>query len=228
MRTTLKDGTVVESSNGIPATLQPSSLIRGWSEALQMMREGEQWVVSIPPELAYGASGSQPNIPGSSALTVTMELVRIHAGPMETLVDNLRSASSSSSSGNGCGTLNISSCQMSGRCTWTGSQCVSIDNGCNCTAFEQSFCSSTNTEGLCSWSGSQCVSCNDGVCNCAAFEQALCNSNTNGLCTWAGSQCASCGSNGCNCTVFEQAFCNNPNTSGPPLGVPHVFPLAAR
>jgi FKBP-type peptidyl-prolyl cis-trans isomerase FklB len=55
----LIDGTVFDSSerSGQPATFTLSQIIPGWQEALQMMKEGGEWEVFIPAELAYGSSG---------------------------------------------------------------------------------------------------------------------------------------------------------------------------
>eukprot|EP00911_Craspedida_sp_UC1_P001194 UC1_evm1s902 len=56
---TLIDGTVFDSSRqrGKPATFAPSKVIKGWREALQLMREGDRWTLYIPAELAYGEKG---------------------------------------------------------------------------------------------------------------------------------------------------------------------------
>jgi FKBP-type peptidyl-prolyl cis-trans isomerase FklB len=55
----LIDGTVFDSSerSGQPATFTLSQIIPGWQEALQMMKEGGEWEVFIPAELAYGSGG---------------------------------------------------------------------------------------------------------------------------------------------------------------------------
>ena len=76
---TLKDGTVFDSSieRGAPATFKPRQVIKGWTEALQLMSEGDKWTVYIPYELAYRESGSPPRIPPYSALTFEMELVKV-------------------------------------------------------------------------------------------------------------------------------------------------------
>ncbi|MGD8690428.1 MAG: FKBP-type peptidyl-prolyl cis-trans isomerase [Gammaproteobacteria bacterium] len=53
------DGTEFDSSyrQGKPATFQVNGVIPGWTEALQLMKEGEKWRLYIPPELAYGERG---------------------------------------------------------------------------------------------------------------------------------------------------------------------------
>lgn len=76
---TLRDGTKFDSSyeRGSPATFKPTQVIKGWTEALQLMREGESWEVYIPYELGYGARGSPPRIPGYSPLVFKMELIKV-------------------------------------------------------------------------------------------------------------------------------------------------------
>jgi FKBP-type peptidyl-prolyl cis-trans isomerase FklB len=58
-RGTLVDGTEFDSSykRGQPATFPVGGVIAGWTEALQLMKEGAQWQIVIPPELAYGDRG---------------------------------------------------------------------------------------------------------------------------------------------------------------------------
>jgi FKBP-type peptidyl-prolyl cis-trans isomerase FklB len=52
----LIDGTEFDSSykRGQPATFQVKGVIKGWTEALQLMKEGSKWQLFIPPDLAYG------------------------------------------------------------------------------------------------------------------------------------------------------------------------------
>ena len=79
---TLRDGTKFDSSvdRGSPATFKPTQVIRGWTEALQLMREGDKWIVYIPYDMAYGEHGSPPNIPGYAPLQFEMELLKVKAG----------------------------------------------------------------------------------------------------------------------------------------------------
>lgn len=73
----LIDGTVFDSSyrRGTPATFAPNQVIKGWTEALQLMREGDKWELTIPSELAYGDRGMPPKIPGGSVLIFELELL---------------------------------------------------------------------------------------------------------------------------------------------------------
>jgi FKBP-type peptidyl-prolyl cis-trans isomerase FklB len=65
---TLIDGTVFDSSveRGEPAQFPVTGVIRGWVEALQMMKVGDKWKLFIPAELAYGARSPSPRIPANS------------------------------------------------------------------------------------------------------------------------------------------------------------------
>jgi FKBP-type peptidyl-prolyl cis-trans isomerase FklB len=53
---TLIDGREFDSSysRGMPATFAPNQVIKGWTEAMQLMKEGDHWELYIPSELAYG------------------------------------------------------------------------------------------------------------------------------------------------------------------------------
>jgi FKBP-type peptidyl-prolyl cis-trans isomerase FklB len=59
---TLIDGTEFDSSysRGSPTTFAPNQVIKGWTEAMQMMVEGDKYELYIPSELAYGERGSPP------------------------------------------------------------------------------------------------------------------------------------------------------------------------
>ncbi len=62
-RGTLVDGTEFDSSykRGQPATFPVTGVIPGWTEALQLMKEGAKFELAIPPDLAYGAQGPMAN-----------------------------------------------------------------------------------------------------------------------------------------------------------------------
>ena len=49
-------------------------MIAGWTEALQLMKEGDKWRLIVPPELGYGSNGVGP-IPGNTTLVFEVELL---------------------------------------------------------------------------------------------------------------------------------------------------------
>jgi FKBP-type peptidyl-prolyl cis-trans isomerase FklB len=61
---------------GEPTSFPVTRVIPGWTEALQLMKVGSKWKLTIPFELAYGAEG-RPGIPGGSCLLFDIELVGI-------------------------------------------------------------------------------------------------------------------------------------------------------
>lgn len=75
----LLDGTVFDSSydRGEPTTFAPYQVIKGWTEAMQMMVVGDKWELYIPSELAYGDSGSPPKIGPGEVLIFQMEILAI-------------------------------------------------------------------------------------------------------------------------------------------------------
>jgi len=62
---------------GSPTTFAPNQVIKAWTEAMQLMVEGDKWELYIPSELAYGEHGAGGVIPGGAALIFEMELVKI-------------------------------------------------------------------------------------------------------------------------------------------------------
>lgn len=82
-RGTLIDGTDFDSSakHGGPATFPVSGVIRGWTEALQLMPVGSKWQLFIPADLAYGERGAGGAIGPNSALIFEVELVSIQSKP---------------------------------------------------------------------------------------------------------------------------------------------------
>ncbi len=78
-RGTLIDGTEFDSSyrRGQPATFKVTGVIRGWTEALQLMKEGGKWELYIPPNLAYGERGAGQNIGPNSTLIFEVELISV-------------------------------------------------------------------------------------------------------------------------------------------------------
>jgi FKBP-type peptidyl-prolyl cis-trans isomerase FklB len=79
-RGTLIDGTEFDSSfkSGKPATFGVTRVIKGWTEALQLMKPGAKWQLYIPSNLAYGDAGT-PTIPPGSTLLFEIELLSIQA-----------------------------------------------------------------------------------------------------------------------------------------------------
>jgi FKBP-type peptidyl-prolyl cis-trans isomerase len=77
---TLIDGTVFDSSvkRGTPYTTGLNGVIAGWTEVLQLMHEGDKWVVFIPDDLGYGGRGSGAQIPPYSVLIFELELIKVN------------------------------------------------------------------------------------------------------------------------------------------------------
>ena len=76
---TLIDGTEFDSSyrRGQPASFPVKGVIPGWTEALQLMKEGAKWELYIPSKLAYGERGAGRNIGPNSTLIFEVELISI-------------------------------------------------------------------------------------------------------------------------------------------------------
>jgi FKBP-type peptidyl-prolyl cis-trans isomerase FklB len=75
-RGTLIDGKEFDSSykRGQAAAFPVNRVIKGWTEALQMMPVGSKWELFIPPDLAYGANGAGPDIGPNATLVFEVEL----------------------------------------------------------------------------------------------------------------------------------------------------------
>ncbi len=79
-RGTLISGVVFDETDAKkPANLFVNELIKGFTEALQLMKEGDKWRLFVPTDLAYGLK-SPPNIPPNAALVFELELVKVN-GP---------------------------------------------------------------------------------------------------------------------------------------------------
>ena len=77
---TLIDGTVFDSSveRGQPASFPVSGVIKGWTEALQLMNVGSKWRLFVPYDLAYGERGAGPKIGPFTTLIFEVELISIN------------------------------------------------------------------------------------------------------------------------------------------------------
>ena len=81
---TLKDGTKFDSGT---TSFSPSQVIKGWTEAMQLMAEGDKWKLYIPYDLAYGPSGSPPKIGPYAPLVFEIEIHKVKSSGGKTLLD---------------------------------------------------------------------------------------------------------------------------------------------
>jgi peptidylprolyl isomerase/FKBP-type peptidyl-prolyl cis-trans isomerase FklB len=74
----LLDGEVFDSSfeRGTPAVMGLRGVIPGWSEALQLMRPGDEWLLYVPAALGYGDRSVGP-IPPGSVLVFKVDLIDV-------------------------------------------------------------------------------------------------------------------------------------------------------
>lgn len=75
----LVDGTLFDSSieRGEPAVFGVNQVIAGWTEALQLMSEGDKWKLYIPYNLGYGEQGAGGVIPPYSTLVFEVEMLNV-------------------------------------------------------------------------------------------------------------------------------------------------------
>ncbi|HKY17472.1 MAG TPA: FKBP-type peptidyl-prolyl cis-trans isomerase [Rhizomicrobium sp.] len=80
---TLITGVVFDgTSPGLPASYKLNSVIPGWIEALQLMREGDRWLLTIPPNLGYGVRGAGGGaIPPNQTLLFDIRLIETTPAP---------------------------------------------------------------------------------------------------------------------------------------------------
>ncbi len=78
-RGTFIDGQEFDSSykGGEPATFPVNGVIPGWTEALQLMKEGTKWQIVVPPALAYGEQGAGNVIGPNAVLIFEVELISV-------------------------------------------------------------------------------------------------------------------------------------------------------
>jgi len=78
-RGTLLDGREFDSSykRNAPAEFPVSRVIKGWTEALQLMKEGAKWILYVPPNLAYGERGAGDLIGPNETLIFEIELLEV-------------------------------------------------------------------------------------------------------------------------------------------------------
>lgn len=74
---TLKDGSKFDAGT---TSFAPNQVIKGWTEAMQLMGEGDKWKLYIPYNLAYGERGSPPKIPAFAPLVFEIEIHKVKSG----------------------------------------------------------------------------------------------------------------------------------------------------
>jgi len=81
-RGTFINGKEFDSSyaKGEPQKFQTDGVIKGWTEALQMMKVGSKWQLFVPPHLAYGRGGLGQRIPPNMVLVFEIELLAVEKG----------------------------------------------------------------------------------------------------------------------------------------------------
>ena len=71
-----------QTEPGLPAQFKANDLIPGWTEALTLMREGDEWELAIPSNLAYGERGAGDGlIPPNQTLVFDLELLKVEPPP---------------------------------------------------------------------------------------------------------------------------------------------------
>ncbi|HWY15098.1 MAG TPA: FKBP-type peptidyl-prolyl cis-trans isomerase [Rhizomicrobium sp.] len=80
----LINGTVFDQTEpGLPAKFVVNKLVPGWTEALEIMKEGDHWELVIPAGLGYGSRGAGGVIPPNQTLVFDLELVKVTPPPKD-------------------------------------------------------------------------------------------------------------------------------------------------
>lgn len=74
------DSTKAHGGQPFAVPLTGDSVIKGWTEGLQFMKEGGEYTLYIPANLAYGENSPTPKIPANSVLVFDMKVVKIEKG----------------------------------------------------------------------------------------------------------------------------------------------------
>eukprot|EP00639_Heterosigma_akashiwo_P030210 CAMPEP_0194684478 /NCGR_PEP_ID=MMETSP0295-20121207/14125_1 /TAXON_ID=39354 /ORGANISM="Heterosigma akashiwo, Strain CCMP2393" /LENGTH=125 /DNA_ID=CAMNT_0039571507 /DNA_START=33 /DNA_END=410 /DNA_ORIENTATION=- len=76
-------GQVFDSSyqRGEPIDFAPNQVIKGWTEAMQLMKEGDKWELTVPSELAYGRTRMGRAIYPGATLIFEMEILKVYEKP---------------------------------------------------------------------------------------------------------------------------------------------------
>ncbi len=79
----LTDGSVFDSSfsRGQPYVTTAEQVVPGWTEALQRMKVGDEWMLYVPPELGYGEQSQGADIPPNSVLVFRIKLLDVAPVP---------------------------------------------------------------------------------------------------------------------------------------------------
>ena len=80
---TLTDGTVFDSSfdRGAPYVTTPDDVVPGWTEALQLMKPGDEWILYVPPALGYAEKGGGSDIPPNAVLIFRLQMLDVAKVP---------------------------------------------------------------------------------------------------------------------------------------------------
>jgi FKBP-type peptidyl-prolyl cis-trans isomerase FklB len=93
-RGTFIDGKEFDNSyaKGEPIRVQVDGVIKGWTEALPLMKVGSKWQLFVPPGLAYGRGGLGQRIPPNKVLVFEMELLEVEKGDKAAQQPSLQAA----------------------------------------------------------------------------------------------------------------------------------------